>query len=303
MRKLLLAAACAATLAACAAPAPATPKDLLFVATTPIARDLVDTLVAGVPGARVVSLVPPGADPHEYAPTPADARALAVARALIVVGARYEDEWLGRFLQNAGGSRPVITAAEGVDLLPLGTAGAGALDGDPHVWLDPMRWQQATVTVARGLAALEPALTPTIDANAAAYVAKLKALDAETASAVAAIPPDQRVLVTTHDALGYYAARYGFSIAGVVLPGGGSEVAPSAQDLRKLVDAIRARKAKAIFTEAGLDRRITETVARETGIAIVDNLYVDTLSPPGGPAPTLIDLIRHNTATIVAALK
>lgn len=301
--QLLLAAASAACLAACAAPAPAPTDSLTLVTTTPIVRDLVENLVMGVPGAKVVSLVPLGADPHEYAPTPGDARVLAGARAIVVVGARYEDEWLGRFLQNAGATRTIITAAEGIDLLPIASAGSGVLDRDPHIWLDPIRWQQATLNVAHGLAALEPALGPTVNANAAAYLARLGALDTETALTVATIPPAERVLVTTHDALGYYAARYGFSVAGVVLPGGGSEVAPSAQDLRQLVDAIRTRKPRAIFTEAGLDRRITETVARETGIAIIDSLYVDTLSPTSGPAPNLVDLIRHNTSTIVGALR
>ncbi len=305
----------ALTLGACSAAAPITTptqaapgavrasKPLTLVASSPIVKDLVINLIAGIQDVSVTSLVPLGGDPHEFEPSPADVKTIGGASALIVAGAQYEDAWLTKLLANAGGKRPVIEAAAGIPLNPIDKAFNAEFDNDPHVWMDPVRWQQAAANVAIGLAALDPAIAGAVNANAAAYLAKLKDLDAFVAAETGKLPAAQRVLVTTHDAMGYYAGRYGFKVIGAVIPGSSSAAAPSALSIKRLVDLIKASKVKAVFTEAGINPRLTETVAREAGITVVDALYIDTLSDAKGPAPTYVDLIRHNTTTIVNALK
>ncbi|HQX10824.1 MAG TPA: metal ABC transporter substrate-binding protein [Thermoflexales bacterium] len=294
----------ALALSACGA-APAAPpaaQTLRLVASTPLVRDLVANLVVGIPNASVVSIVAPGSDPHEYEPTPTDARTVAGAGAIIVVGAQYEDAWLTRLIQNAGGQRPIIVAAEGIPLNAIDQAFASEFDRDPHVWMDPARWQQAARNVAKGLAALDPSIATAVNANADAYVAKLKDLDAYVKAETGKIPEAQRVLVTTHDAMGYYAERYGFKVVGAVIASSSSAAAePSAQSVKRLVDLIKANKVKAVFSEAGLNPKLTEAVAKEAGVAFVGALYIDTLSDATGPAATYIDMIRYNTVTIVGA--
>jgi len=149
-------------------------KPLALVASMPIVKDLIDNLVAGIQGITVVSVVPLGSDPHEYEATPGDAKTIAGASAIIVVGAQYEDEWLLKLLKSAGGKPATIVAAEGITLKPIDKAFDAEFDNDPHIWMDPVRWQQAARNVAKGLAALDPVIAVAVNANAEAYVAKLK---------------------------------------------------------------------------------------------------------------------------------
>ncbi len=293
-------------LSACGAipAAPPAGQSLRLVATTPLVRDLAANLIVGIPNASVVSIVPLGSDPHEHEPTPTDAKTVAGASAIIVVGAQYEDAWLTRLIQNAGGQRPIIVAAEGISLNTIDASFSSEFDKDPHIWMDPVRWVQAARNVAQGLAALDPAIATAVNANADAYVAKLKSLDASIKAETGKIPAAQRVLVTTHDAMGYFAERYGFRVVGAVIASSSSAAAePSAQSVKRLVDLIRANQVKALFTEAGLNPKLTEAVAKEAGVTFVGALYIDTLSDAKGPAPTYIDLMRYNTATIVGALR
>ncbi|MEO6062726.1 MAG: metal ABC transporter substrate-binding protein [Thermoflexales bacterium] len=283
--------------------APGAAQSLRLVTSTPLVRDLVANLIAGISNASVVSIVAPGSDPHEYEPTPTDAKTVAGASAIIVVGAQYEDAWLTGLIQNAGGQRPVIVAAEGIPLNTIDKAFASEFDNDPHIWMDPVRWQQAARNVAKGLAALDPAIAMAVNANADAYVAKLKDLDTFVKAETEKIPAAQRVLVTTHDAMGYFAGRYGFRVVGAVIASSSTAAEPSAQSVKRLVDLIKAFKVKAVFTEAGLNPKLTEAVAKEAGVAFVGALFIDTLSDEKGPAATYVDLVRFNTTTIVGALR
>lgn len=283
---------------------PIASKPLALVASMPIVKDLIDNLVAGIQGITVVSIVPLGSDPHEYEATPGDAKTIAGASAIIVVGAQYEDEWLLKLLKSAGGKPATIVAAEGITLKPIDKAFDAEFDNDPHIWMDPVRWQQAVRSVAKGLAALDPVIAAAVNANADAYVAKLNELDAFVKAETGKIPATQRVLVTTHDAMGYYAERYGFKVVGAVIASSSSAAAePSAQSVKRLVDLIKSNKVKAVFSEAGLNPKLTEAVAKEAGVAFVGALFIDTLSDAKGPAATYIDMIRYNTATIVGALR
>lgn len=277
---------------------PGVSRPITLTASTALLADMARNLTSGIQGVTVNAVVPLGTDPHEFEPTPADARLIAGSAALIVVGVGYEAAWLDRLLKNAGGRQRVIEAGAGIEL-----AGAEHGDGkDPHIWMDPQRWSQAAVNVAKVIAALDPAVSATVDANATAYSARLAELDAWVKAETSRLAPDQRVLVTSHDAFGYYADRYGFKVVGAVLPSS-ADGAPSARQVKTLVDQIKASRVRAIFLEVGLNPSLTEAVANEAGVQVVERLYVDTLSDAAGPAPTYIDLIRHNTKTIVDALR
>lgn len=280
-------------LAACgqtAQPAPAA-KSIRLVASTPIVADLLKNLVVGVDGVEVVALVPNGSDPHSFEPNPADARKLEGASGVFVIGAQYEEGWLSKML--SAQTKPIELSA-GMALQKI----AASSEDDPHIWMDPLRWKQAANTAAQSIIAIAPAISQSVTANAAAYAAKLDALDAEIKTQVAALNPDQRKLVTSHDALGYFARRYGFTVIGVVIPGAGGSAAPSAKEMQELVNTIKASKAKAIFTEVGMNAQVAQAVARESGAVVIDNLFVDTL---GDSAPTYLDMMRYNTQKIVKA--
>ena len=141
------------------------------------------------------------------------------------------------------------------------------------------------------------------DENAAAYIQKLNALDTSIKIQVAQIPPEKRLLVTSHDSLGYFAAAYGFQIVGAVIPSVSSEASPSAQHMAALINTIQRTKAPAIFLDASENRNLAQQIASSTGAKVVSDLYVETLSASGGPAATYVDMMQHDASAIVGALK
>jgi ABC-type Zn uptake system ZnuABC Zn-binding protein ZnuA len=160
-------------------------------------------------------------------------------------------------------------------------------------------WAQ---NVADALAEADPANAEAYAANAAAYIAELEAVDAEIEALVAQIPEESRVLVTNHEFMGYFAARYGFEVAATVLPGGttGTEVDPQA--LAELIAFIQAEGVPAIFAEVTANPQLAEIVAQDAGITVVSTLYSESLSDASGPAATYLDYIRYNAQVIVDAL-
>jgi ABC-type Zn uptake system ZnuABC Zn-binding protein ZnuA len=117
------------------------------------------------------------------------------------------------------------------------------------------------------------------------------------------IPPEQRLLVTNHESLGYFADRYGFQIVGAIIPNVSPDAEPSAAQMADLIQRIRAAGAKAIFLETGANPQLADQIARETGCKIITDLYTHSLTPPGGVAPTYVEMMKHNVSVIVEALK
>jgi len=248
------------------------------VATTPQIADLTRN-VAG-PDAHVVQLLQPNADPHAYEIRPHDVGALADAD-LIVRSGGEADEWVEDAIEGSGSDAPVVDLSKAVELR----------GDDPHWWQDPRN-------AIRAVHALERAL----HREAPAYVAQLEQLDRDTARCIAKLPPDDRKLVTTHDALGYYAARYGLDVIGAVIPSQSTEGQPSAGDVADLIATIRAAGVKAVFAESSVEPKVEEAIARETGAAVGAPLWADTLGPKGSSGATYIDSIRANTRAIVEGL-
>jgi len=173
---------------------------------------------------------------------------------------------------------------------------------DPHWWQDPRNAIAAVGAIEAALIEADPDGRSEYEANAAAYVDRLRTLDREVAACIDAIPAAQRKLVTTHDALGYYADRYGIDVVGALIPSLSTAAQPSARDTRDLVEQIRAQDVQAIFPESSLNPKLEQAVARETGATVGDALWADTLGPEGSGAATYVESIEANTEAIAAGL-
>ena len=174
---------------------------------------------------------------------------------------------------------------------------------DPHFWFDPPRVKQAVNTIAERLSAADPEGQDFYRHNAAAYNVQMDGLHSWIGEQVATLPEDRRVLVTSHDSFQYFAQRYGFEVAGAIIPSITTEVEPSAQDLAELIETIEHEGVPAVFTETIISDRLAQRVAEETGAKLVAGLYTGSLSEPDGDAGTYLDMMRHNTTTIVEALR
>jgi len=253
----------------------------------------------------VSALLPYGVDPHSYEPTPGDVAEVADSDALIVNGAGLET-FLDKLLQSAGGKRKIIEAAAG--LTSRETREGELVDdkhheGDPHFWLDPNNVIKYVENIRDGLSQVDPIGAMAYAANAEAYIAQLRELDAWIAGQVKQVPENRRLLVTNHESLGYFADRYGLRIIGTIVPSVSTGASPSAQQLARLVDRIKETGVSAIFLETGTNPQLAQQVAKETGIKVVTGLYTHSTTEPGGPAPTYIEMMKYNTRAIVDALK
>jgi zinc/manganese transport system substrate-binding protein len=279
---------------------------LKVVATFSIIGDIVKNV--GGDRVDVDMLVGPNGDAHVYSPTPADARKLADAKLIVVNGLGYEG-WLDRLVKASGGKVPVVVAAKAVK--PRRAAGGhshghthghshGQGSSDPHAWQSVGNVKLYAETIREGLIAADPAGKAAYEANARAYVARLDELEREVREAIARIPAARRKVITTHDAFGYFKDAYGLDF--IAPQGVSTESEASAKDVARIIAQIKRQKIPAVFVENVTDRRLLKRIADETGAKIGGTLYSDALTDEKGPAPTYIDLIRHNIRTLAAAL-
>jgi ABC-type Zn uptake system ZnuABC Zn-binding protein ZnuA len=259
---------------------------------------------------EVRSLIPAGVEPHGYEPTPQDIAAVTGARMLIVNGAGLES-FLVKLLANSGGDRPVVEASAGLksrtsregEVMEGGAIATGPrAETDPHFWLDPTMAEMYIENIRDAFIRIDPSGDSAYRASAEVYIGKLRELDRWIVGQVAAIAPSERKLVTNHESLGYFADRYGFRIIGTVIPSVSTEASPTARQLARLVDGLRAAGAKAVFLETGANPQLARQVAREAGIRVVTELYTHSLTGASGPAPTYLDMMRHDVRTIVSSL-
>ncbi len=261
---------------------------------------------------KVACLIPVGADPHGFEPSPSDVRKVSDSDVIVLNGGGYE-AFLGALMKNTGGPRPIIEASAGLNGRraregEIAEAHEGKEGGergavDPHFWLSPINAVKYAENIRDGLSRADPEGAPVYAANARAYIASIEDLDRRIAARTEAIPIERRLLLTNHDSLGYFADRYGFRIVGTVIPSFSTEESPSARQLASLIDKIRKTGGRALFLETGANPHLAEQIAKETGIRLVTGLYTDSLSEPGGAAPTYIDMMEYDTGAIVDALK
>jgi ABC-type Zn uptake system ZnuABC Zn-binding protein ZnuA len=255
------------------------------VATTTQVADLARN-VAGT-HARVVQLLAPNADPHEYELRPHDMGAVADADLVLRSGGDV-DEWLDEAIDGSGTTAPVVTLSDEI----------GLHGDDPHWWQDPRNVVTATAAIGRALDRVDPAHKTAYDRNASHYRTELQRLDRDVARCIDKVPPAQRKLVTTHDALGYYARRYGIEVIGTVIPSLSTEGQPSAGDTAKLIATIRATGVKAIFAESSVNPKVEAAIAQETGAKVGPPLWADTLGPEGSDGATYMQSIESNTKAL-----
>lgn len=284
--------------------APAADGRIRVVATTGPIGDIVQALA----GERValLTMLGPGIDPHTYVATESDLFALQEAQLILYNGLHLEAGLARVFTaMNRSGRIPAIAVAEAV---PEGLLLRWAEDDkvyDPHVWHDPQRWRYAVEAVRDALIAVDPAGSAIYRQRSAQYLAELQALDAELRALAGQIPPEQRILVTAHDAFQYFGQAYGLRVEAVQGISTASEA--SAADIRALTELVIANRIPAIFVETSVSPRTIEAVqsaARAAGheVRVGGELYSDSLGDPDGPAGTYFGMMRHNMQTIVAAL-
>jgi zinc/manganese transport system substrate-binding protein len=292
-----LLAACGAIPSGASPPANAT---LNVVATFSILGDLVQA-VAG-DNIQLHTLVGPDGDTHTYEPIPADEVALVQSNLIFENGLGFET-WLGKLYAASGSKarRVVVTTGVTTGQIAIGDA---AGQTDPHAWQD-VTYAMGMVNVIRDtLAAQDPAHAAAYQANAAAYLKQLQDLDGYIQQQSSTLPAARRNLVTNHDALGYFAKRYGYQVIGDVLGSVSTEASsPSAAELAKLSDEIKSAQVPAIFTENIENSAVINQVAQEAGVKVAPPLYTDALGKPGTPGETYLKMMRYDVDTIVAALK
>ena len=299
-KNFLLVCVLALLLAACA-PANSTSSQaggLHVLATETFLGDIAQN-VAGQ-RLKVDVLLTPGIDPHEFQPTPKDAIKISDSQVLIINGLGYE-AWLTKSIEDSGGQRLVVVATDG--LTPNPDPSGEHPDGDPHMWMNPLNVIHYVENIRDGLSKVDPAGKDTYAANATAYIAKLNDLDQWVKGEVAQLPADKRLLVTNHDALGYFSEAYGFKVVGAVIPSVTNEASPSAQQMASLIETIKSSGAPAIFLDISENQKLAQQIASESGAKVDTDLFVETLSAPDGPAPTYLDMIKHDVTSIVDALK
>jgi zinc/manganese transport system substrate-binding protein len=268
-----------------------TPPHLAAVASFSILGDL----VAEVGGHRLdlATIVGPDGDAHVYQPTPKDGKRLAGARIVFVNGLGFEG-WIDRLIAASRTKARIVAVSRGV------TPRKDIEGLDPHAWQSVANAKIYVANIRDALVEADPEAAEVFRTNAEAYLERLGALDSEIKAAIEAVPKSRRRVVSTHDAFGYFAARYGLEF--IAPEGVSTEAEPSARDIARIIDAARAHKVAAIFLENVVDPRLAQRIAAETGAKIGGTLYSDALSGMGGPAPTYVQMMRHNVKQLTAAL-
>jgi len=285
----------AALIAQLATPAFAQEK-IKAVATFSILADLVKNV--GGDRVEVQALVGPNGDAHVYQPTPSDAKTLAEARVVFVNGLGFEG-WMERLIKASTSKAAIVTATRGVKPRKA-EDDHGHGDADPHAWQSVANAKIYVANIRDGLVAADPAGKATYEANATSYLTRLDGLDAEVKDAVAKIPAARRKIITTHDAFGYFGAAYG--VAFIAPQGVSTESEVSAKDVAKIITQIRKQKIPAVFLENVTDDRMLKRIGSESGARIGGTLYSDALTDEKSPAPTYLDMMRHNVKQLAEAL-
>ena len=270
------------------------------VTTSNIAEDWVQRV--GGTRVSVFSLVPPGADPHAFQPGARDVTRVADADVIFSMGLGLEMGWLEDMLDAASSDSSVLIAlGEVTDPITLGDQNDRVLD--PHFWFDPLRVKLAIAEIALTLTAFDPSGAQEYRDNTIAYLQELDDLHTWAQEILATVPADRRVLVTSHDTLGYFADRYDYEVVGTLMPGVTTDGEPSARDLTNLVDVVKALGVPAIFVENTTSDRLANRIAEEADVDVVTSLFTGSLSRDDDGADTYVGMMRANVTAIVEALR
>ncbi len=269
------------------------------VASFSILGDLVS--VVGGDRVEVHTLVGPDQDAHVFEPRPADIQTIAHAKLVVLNGLGFEG-WITRLAEMASYKGATLVASRGIKFRQMADEDhPGRRTDDPHAWQDPRRVIDYVRNIAAALGQIDPAGAPSYRENSRHYIEALQALDAWIADQYASIPKAKRRLITSHDAFGYHATRYGIQF--IALQGVSTESEPSAKEICKLIRQIKQEKIKALFMENMSNSRLLEQLAKDTGVTPCGKLYADALSTADGPAPNYLKMMRYNVDQILLGLK
>jgi zinc/manganese transport system substrate-binding protein len=294
----LAAAALALLLAACGTDGGgAAPGQAKVVATTTQIGDFARAV--GGDRAKVVQLLKPNTDPHDYEPRPSDVRETAGADVVLANGDNL-DRWMDKVEEQAGGDPAVVDLGARVPVkVPGESEGPEASRYDPHWWHDPRNAQAAVTAIRDALTKANPAARDVYARNADAYLAQLRTLDRGIAACIGRVAPAARKLVTDHDAFNYFARRYGITVVGAVIPSQTTQAQPSAGDVARLTRLVRREGVKAVFPESSINPKLAQAIARQTGATSDHTLYGDTLGPKGSSGATYLTMERANADAMV----
>lgn len=300
LRRLLLTTAALWALALPAAHAQSTPK-IAVTASFSILGDIVR--VVGLERVQVSTLVGPNEDAHIFEPRPAHAKTVLGSQLVVTNGLGFEP-WAAKLIRSAGYHGATVVATQGVQARTMKAEhghGGSHQEADPHAWQNPLNVVVYARNIAAALSRLDPAGAAQYQANAKAYAQELQALDAWAEQQFGAIPKDKRKVITSHDAFGYLAARYGLTF--LAPKGLNTEAEPSAKQVALLIRQIQREKIRAVFIENMNSPALLAQLAQDAGTTVGPSLYADALSAPEQPGATYVQMMRHNIAQLVEGMK
>lgn len=290
-------------LAACSSPSQQVDGKLYVVTTTGMIADAVKNIGADL--IEVEALMGPGVDPHLYKATQGDLKRLTNSNIIFYNGLHLEGK-MGEVLANLGRQKPVVAIGDELTEAQLRLADGFVGAHDPHIWFSAVLWQDAVRKIGETLQQLDPDNAVAYAQNTERYLAELNTLNTWIHAQVNTLPVDKRILVTAHDAFGYFGDTYAFQVRG--LQGLSTLAEFGLKDRTNLVDFIVENKIKAVFVETSVPRRSIDAVisgCRDKGFDVVigGNLYSDAMGAEGTPEGTYIGMFKANVNTIINALK
>ncbi|MFJ2333275.1 metal ABC transporter substrate-binding protein [Pseudomonas helleri] len=271
-------------------------KPIEAVASFTVIADMVQNV--GGDHVHVTSLIGPNGDPHAYEPTPNDAQALKRADLVFVSGLHLEG-WLDRLIKASGYQGQPVVLSNGIKTRSMEEDGKRITD--PHAWNSAANGVVYVRNIISALQKADPANASDYQAKGDQYIQQLEQLDAYARAQVQAIPSDKRKVLTSHDAFGYFGDAYGVTFLSPL--GFSTETEASAADVGKLIKQIKQEHVSTYFFENSSDPRLVKQIADASGAKPGGELYVESLSPADGPAPTYAQMFRYNVDKLTAAMK
>ncbi|WP_273718171.1 MULTISPECIES: metal ABC transporter solute-binding protein, Zn/Mn family [Bartonella] len=272
------------------------------VASFSILADLVKNV--GGDNISMTTFVGPNANTHTYEPTPHDAQALRNAQIIFINGLHLEG-FIDRLITASGTKALLVEVSANIPPLKMKNQEHGAHHHhhsiiDPHAWQTIPNVEIYVNNIAAAFCKIDPQSCRRYNKNAEIYIKKLKMAQDTLKTKIATIPKDKRIIITSHDAFGYFAKEYGFTI--LAPQSASTEAEATAADVAELIKQIKANKAAALFVENISNPRLIKQISKETSLKIGGTLYSDALSNENGPAATYLDMMKHNVNTIIDAI-
>lgn len=267
----------------------------LVLATASIFADMAQEI--GGDQIDVQSIVPIGGDPHIYEPVPSDAQRVFNADLILINGLTFEG-WINKLVQNSGTQAEIVLITKGIEPIRSQTYKNAT---DPHAWMDAKKGLQYIQNIYEALSELIPESDSLFKINYERYRSELLQLDEEIKSQISEISKENRVLITSHDAFRYYGQRYGLQLESVL--GTSTDADVQTKDIIRITELLSNTSVPSVFIESTINPKLMQQIAKDNGVKIGGKLYADSLGDKDSPASTYLNMLRHNTQTIVKGLK